>query len=262
MEHKYFAAVYEDDMNDVLRKADVIATYDAVREDKDGKYSNTVMYHLGFDFHLLKEIRDARINLEYTNDDGDGYYINSGKLTDKNVKVDLSAFIKGELQRSKAFSKAMALRDKFADMSGERGVLDYKSDIPVPLIGFKSKVAYDKNIDLVLPFRERVVKTSDSRLPIIVYLHDEKAFGMNNIAQMPEAGYMLDAIKKSKREHIAIVPHALVPFGTRTDDGIKANAMTKLLDETLDYAVAKLGGDKNKIYIVGTGIGAVGAIRA
>ena len=32
MEHKYFAAVYEDDMNDVLRKADVIATYDAVRE--------------------------------------------------------------------------------------------------------------------------------------------------------------------------------------------------------------------------------------
>lgn len=42
MEHKYFAAVYEDDMNDVLRKADVIATYDAVREDKDGKYSNTV----------------------------------------------------------------------------------------------------------------------------------------------------------------------------------------------------------------------------
>ncbi len=262
MEHKYFAAVYEDDMNDVLRKADVIATYDAVREDKDGKYSNTVMYHLGFDFHLLKEIRDARINLDYTNDDGDGYYINSGKLTDKNVKVDLSAFIKGELQRSKAFSKAMALRDKFADMSGERGVLDYKSDIPVPLIGFKSKVAYDKNIDLVLPFRERVVKTSDSRLPIIVYLHDEKAFGMNNIAQMPEAGYMLDAIKKSKREHIAIVPHALVPFGTRTDDGIKANAMTKLLDETLDYAVAKLGGDKNKIYIVGTGIGAVGAIRA
>ncbi len=58
------------------------------------------------------------------------------------------------------------------------------------------------------------------------------------------------------------MPHALVPFGTRTDDGIKANAMTKLLDETLDYAVAKLGGDKNKIYIVGTGIGAVGAIRA
>lgn len=261
MEHKYFAVIYEDDMNDVLRKADVIATYDAVREDNEGKYSNTVIYHLGFDFHLLKALRDARIDLEYTNDDGDGYYINSGKLTDKNVKVDLAAFIKEELQRSKAFSKAMALRDKLADINGERGIVDYKSDIPIPLIGFKSKIAYDKNVDLVLPFRERVVKTSDSRLPIIVYLHDEKSLGMNNISQMPEAGYMLDALKKSKKEHIAIVPHALVPFGRRIDSGVKANALTKLLDEILDYAIAKLGGDKNKIYIVGTGIGAVGAIR-
>lgn len=267
MENKYFTVVYREDMNDIFRRANIVATYNAVKENNEGRYVPTEIYLLGFDFATLKMIKEARINIEYVDNEKNGYYIAKGRLTDKNEKVDIDKVIKAECDKSNGYIEQARIRDGQLMLDKDVKVAPYKAVNTLPLPNAKSMIAYDKDVDLVIPFRLRVVKgNGDGKLPVFIYLHDEKSKGKDNILPMIEAKEFLSSLKKGNKEgYIAVIPNTIESFGSRKKiDGnrvIIENALNKLMPEIIEYLVSNCNADDKRIYIVGTGWGAKNALN-
>ena len=108
MNNKYIALVYEEDMNDILKTANVINTYQGMRVDADGRFNDMAFYEIGFDYKVWRELRNNKIDIDYLDDLDNLYSLQSGRCNNRNIVVHMKDMVEEELAKTKAIREQSA----------------------------------------------------------------------------------------------------------------------------------------------------------
>ena len=263
MDNKYIAVVYDDEMSDILKKADILGTYQGMKANSEGRYVEMDYYQVGFDYATWKQLRDAKVSMHYIDREGNAFEFVQGRCNNLNTKVKITDIVAKAEARANLFREQLALKDKYA--TDTKGIVEFKEKKTNAVNNKKAKslVAYDTNSDLVMPFREIVNGVGD--LPIFIYLHDKKSRSADNTTVLlKECKSLLQALKASGEGYILVVPNVVTSYGMMTrEEGRKvqkASCLDNLLRDIIDHEIADNGGDKNRVYIMGMGTGVADAL--
>lgn len=100
----------------------------------------------------------------------------------------------------------------------------------------------------------------NEKSPVLLYLHDENGMGMDNERQIDNLHYMFEAAGDILSEAIIVCPQTYGSWivDMYNNDEYGNLGLTKYL---LDEVVRKYNGDPDRIYVIGTSLGAEGVWR-